>query len=52
MTALLSNSLKVFSLPVFEQIINGMAMKTKEVNCIQLADSKTKPSDNSNFGTG
>jgi hypothetical protein len=49
--ALLSNSLMVFNLPVFERIINVVAMKTKEVNQIQLAGSKTEPSDNSNLGT-
>lgn len=52
MVALLSNSLMVFNLPVFEQIINVVAMKTKEVNRIQLAGSKTNPCDNSDLGIG
>lgn len=31
-----------FNLPVFEQIINTVAIETKEVNRIQLADSETE----------
>lgn len=48
--ALLSNSLTVFNLPVFEWIINVVAMKTKEVNRIQLS-GKIEPSDKSYLST-
>lgn len=41
-----SNPLTVFNLPVFEQIINVVAIKTKEVNQIQLAGNETEPSNN------
>lgn len=43
-----SNPLMVFNLPVFEQIINVVAIKTKEVNQIQLAGNETEPSNNYN----
>lgn len=41
MTALLSNPVTIFNLPVFEQIINVVAIKTKEVNGIQLSGNGT-----------
>lgn len=42
MTALLSNPLVVFNLPAFEQIINVVAIKTKEVNQIQLVGKENQ----------
>lgn len=41
-TALSSNPLVVFNLPAFEQIINVVAIKTKEVNQIQLVGKENQ----------
>lgn len=35
-----------FNLPMFKQITNVVAIKTKEVNRIQLAGNETEPSNN------
>lgn len=40
-----SNPLMAFNLPVFEQIINAVAVKTKEVNRIQLPGNETELSN-------
>lgn len=37
-----------FNLPVFEQIMNAVAIKTKEVNRMQLAGNETELSNNCN----
>lgn len=37
-----------FNLPVFEQIMNAVAIKTKEVNLMQLAGNETELSNNCN----